>query len=62
MNLLTAKDVARRLNISERTALRLLARGEIEAFKVSGKIWRVEEAQLEDYIRRARELQQREAA
>lgn len=60
MSLLTAKDVAARLNVSERTALRLLARGEIHGFKVSGKIWRVAEGHLLEYI--ARELERTKAA
>nr|WP_218883975.1 MULTISPECIES: helix-turn-helix domain-containing protein [Allobranchiibius] len=45
-------DVAETLNISARQAYGLVASGELPAIKV-GKSWRVEVAELENYIQRA---------
>jgi excisionase family DNA binding protein len=50
--LLCAKDVANRLGIEPRTAARLMAGGEIEAFKLSGKVWRTTAAAVEAYVSR----------
>ncbi len=52
MQLLCAKDVARRLGIEPRTAARLMATGEIEAFKLSGKVWRTTAVAVESYVAR----------
>ena len=45
-------DVAETLNISARQAYGLVTSGELPAIKV-GKSWRVEVAELENYIQRA---------
>jgi excisionase family DNA binding protein len=50
--MLCAKDVARALAISERSARRLMRRGEIAACKI-GKLWRTETEHVAAY--RARE-------
>lgn len=44
-------DVAETLNISARQAYNLVKSGELPAIKVGGG-WRVETAQLEDFIQR----------
>jgi excisionase family DNA binding protein len=49
-----AKDVATRLGVEERTAVRLLRTGEIDGFKVNGRVWRTSRENVERYI--AREL------
>ncbi|KNX37718.1 helix-turn-helix domain-containing protein [Luteipulveratus halotolerans] len=45
-------DVAETLNISSRQAYNLVKSGELPAIKV-GNSWRVETAELENYIQRA---------
>ncbi|TWP35111.1 helix-turn-helix domain-containing protein [Leekyejoonella antrihumi] len=45
-------DVAETLNISARQAYGLVTSGELPAIKV-GKSWRIEAAELENYIQRA---------
>lgn len=45
-------DVAETLNISARQAYGLVTSGELPAIKV-GKSWRIETAELENYIQRA---------
>ncbi len=45
-------DVAETLNISARQAYGLVSSGELPAIKV-GKSWRVDVAELENYIQRA---------
>lgn len=52
MSILCAKDIAARLRISERTAARMFRRGEIPAFKLSGRVWRTTEEELDRYLRR----------
>lgn len=50
---LTLLEVSEVLNISERQAYALVRRGELAGIRVGGKgQWRVEHAQLEDYIDR----------
>lgn len=46
---LCAKEVATVLGISERSATRLMASGELEAFKVRGKLWRTTPSKLREY-------------
>ena len=48
---LTASDVARRLNVKSNTVRRLIQDGELIGFKV-GQQWRVEERDLNAYVRR----------
>lgn len=50
--LLCAKDVAKRLGVEPRTAARMMATGEIEAFKLSGKVWRTTTAAVDAYVAR----------
>jgi excisionase family DNA binding protein len=51
---LTLADVAEVLNISAAQAYALVRNGELPAIKVGGRgQWRIEEAQLEEYIQRA---------
>lgn len=59
--LLTIKEVQDRLGISESTMFRLLKRQQIKGFKV-GRVWKFEEKDIEDYIRRQREETEREQA
>lgn len=49
--LLTAGDVAKRLQISEQWASRLITRGDIAATRIGRKV-RVTEESLADYVRR----------
>ena len=48
---LTVSDVARRLNVKSNTVRRLIKEGELIGFKV-GLQWRVEERDLNAYVRR----------
>lgn len=49
MEIYTTKEVAKKLQVSYRTVLNLIDRGELKAKKV-GKAWRVTENQLRDYL------------
>ena len=51
--LLTIKDVARRLQLSERTVRRLLDAGELSAFRVRRQ-WRIAEEDLQKYLKECR--------
>jgi excisionase family DNA binding protein len=51
--LLTIKEVQDRLGISESTLFRLLKRKELTGFKV-GRVWKFEEADIQEYIQRQR--------
>ena len=51
-SLLSAHDVARTLNVTLRTAQRLLKAGTVPAFRLNGGPWRVKSADLEAYIQR----------
>jgi len=53
--LLSVKDVQERLGISESTLFRILKRKELKGFKVGGREWRFEEADIEDYINQQRQ-------
>lgn len=52
--LLTPKEVAERLAVSETTVHRLVARGELPAIRV-GRQWRFAPADVESYLARTRE-------
>lgn len=54
MEYLTPRDVAELLQISTRSAQRLMAEGAIESFRVGSKLWRTSGKALEDYIARQR--------
>lgn len=49
---LTVKEVAKRLRISQATVLRLIEDKELRNVWRVGNQWRVPESSLEDYIRR----------
>ena len=51
--LLNSKEAQERLGISESTLLRLLKNKELKGFKV-GRIWKFEESDIEDFIRKQR--------
>lgn len=50
MPLLATKQVATRLGVCDKTALRLFKSGEIRAHQVGPRLWRVSEADYERYI------------
>ena len=56
--LLTVRDVARLLNVSERTVFRLMERGEITGVQIGGegkgRVWRFVPSEIDAYIGRAR--------
>ena len=54
---MTVRDVARHLNVNEKTVYRLVQRGELPGFKVAGA-WRFKRSDLEDWI----DLQKQAAA
>lgn len=58
IKLLCAKEVALILGVSERSAARLMRKGEIKAFKMSGAIWRTTVRYVREYVER--ELVERE--
>lgn len=60
IKLLCAKEVAVILGVSERSAARLMRRGEIKAFKMSGAIWRTTSKYVGEYV--LRELEKENAA
>lgn len=49
--MLTLKDCAARLMVSIPTILRIIAKGDLRAFR-AGRAWRIEERDLTDYIER----------
>jgi excisionase family DNA binding protein len=62
VKVLCAKQVAARLGVSERSAAKLLRRGEIQGFKLGGRVWRTTEEAVLEYLRRELERQSRRAA
>ena len=54
---MTVRDVARHLNVDEKTVYRLAQRGQLPGFKVAGT-WRFKRVDLDDWI----EQQKQEAA
>ena len=46
---MTVRDVARQLNVDEKTVYRLAQRGELPGFKVAGA-WRFKSSDLDDWI------------
>jgi excisionase family DNA binding protein len=55
---LTVKDVADYLNVDEKTIYRLVQRGELPAFKVSGS-WRFEISDLKDWVASKKQASQK---
>lgn len=58
---MTIEEVARRLRVSQRTVLRLLAKKEIKGYKV-GRAWRFEVSDVDRYIEQQRKKAADEAA
>jgi excisionase family DNA binding protein len=52
--ILGLKQVSERLGVSNRTILNLIRRGELHGFKV-GEMWKVEEEEVMDYIKRQKQ-------
>ena len=52
---MTVRDVARHLNVNEKTVYRLVQRGELPGFKVAGA-WRFKRSDLEDWIDRQKQV------
>ncbi len=48
--MLTAEETAERLQVSSSTVKRWLRNGELAGFKLGGKLWRVEEEELQKFI------------
>ena len=55
LRFLTLKQVAEALQISGRTAMRMIARKELPAFKVGGQ-WRIRESELTKWLDGRHEL------
>ena len=51
---MSVRDVAEYLNVDEKTVYRLLKRGELPAFKVSGT-WRFKQEDIEEWIEQQKE-------
>lgn len=51
--MLSTKQAAEHLNVHQETIRRFLQRGIIKAVKV-GKVWRVRESDLEEYLKQRR--------
>ena len=54
--LLTMKEVAELLQVSEKTVKRIMERGELAGAKV-GRAWRFTPADVKDYVERQKEMQ-----
>lgn len=52
--ILGLKQVSEILGVSNRTILNLIRRGELHGFKV-GEMWKVEEEEVRDYIKRQKQ-------
>jgi excisionase family DNA binding protein len=57
--LLSVKQVQEILGLSERTVFRLIKSKELRGFK-TGRMWRFEESDIEDFIHRQREKETQE--
>lgn len=53
MVILCAKEIAARLGISARSAVRLMKSGDIKSFRAGRKPWRTTELHLESYVQSA---------
>lgn len=49
-DLLTLEDLAERLQLSVTTIRRMVAAGQIRAFKLGARVWRVRRVDYEDYL------------
>ena len=50
MKYLCPKQVAAQFGVSERTVRRMMCAGHIRAFRIGAKLWRTDQASLDDYI------------
>lgn len=50
MSLLKTKEVARRLGVTSRTVSKWIRDGELKAIKLNGRVWRVREEDLDEFI------------
>lgn len=50
---LSVQEVAKRLNVNPRTVNRMVERGELPAYRISG-VLRVDEQDLQEYLRKNR--------
>ncbi|GGA57897.1 hypothetical protein GCM10007416_33870 [Kroppenstedtia guangzhouensis] len=50
-DIMTPAQVAKRLQVTERTVYKYLANGEMEAVKI-GRVWRITEEQLQKFIQK----------
>ena len=57
---MTVRDVAKHLNVDEKTVYRLAQRGELPGFKVAGT-WRFKRSDLEDWIDRQKQVAAKQA-
>ena len=57
---MTVRDVARHLNVDEKTVYRLVQRGELPGFKVAGT-WRFRRSDLEDWIEHQKQAAAKQA-
>ena len=57
---MTVRDVARHLNVDEKTVYRLTQRGKLPGFKVAGT-WRFQRSDLEDWIDRQKQAAAKQA-
>ena len=51
-DLLTLEDLAERLQLSVSTIRRMIAAGDIPAFKVGARVWRVRRVDYDGYLER----------
>ena len=58
---MTVRDVARHLNVDEKTVYRLAQRGQLPGFKVAGT-WRFKRVDIEDWIDRQKQEAARQAS
>jgi len=49
-DLLTLEDLAERLQVSVSTIRRMIAAGQIRAFKLGARVWRVRRVDYDDYL------------
>ena len=52
LKLLTVPEVAKRLRISRRSAYRLIERGELKVLKISPGIYRIEEKDFAQFLKK----------
>jgi len=53
-NMLTVKQVAEKFNVSPMTIYRWIRKGELRAFRLSSKVMRIREDDLNEFLKRKR--------